>query len=245
MKRSTDPRPPRRPSLRSRFWGLHAEGIVGPGAFFYDKFSGSRIFQKHYERVAKDILNYCPAGRLLDVGTGPGRLLIKIHEVAPDLDLVGLDTSPEMVEKARRHVAEAELSNKITFEVGNAGRMPFPDSSFDAALSTASIHHWKDPIAGLNEMYRVLKPGGHALLYDLVRGMPKETLKEARREFGALRVTLLWLHAFEEPFYTQEKLEALAAASLFKSSTTHFVGLFCCIAMRRTHDCCQARNRDM
>jgi len=233
MDRSPNPHPPSAPSSRPFFWRFHPEGIVGLGAFFYDRFSGSQIFQKHYERVARDILNYCPQGRLLDVGTGPGRLLIKIHEVAPDLDLVGLDASPEMVEKAQRHVAEAGLSDRIIFEVGNASRMPFADSSLNAVVSTASIHHWKDPVTGLNEMHRVLKPGGYALLYDLVRGMPGETLKEAKREFGNLRVTLLWLHAFEEPFYTQERLESLASASLFRTSTTHFVGLFCCIAMQK------------
>jgi ubiquinone/menaquinone biosynthesis C-methylase UbiE len=229
MESPSNQRPPSRPFL----WRLQPEAMVGLAASFYDKFSGGRIFRKHYELVMQDILNYCPQGRLLDVGTGPGRLLTMINKAAPDLELVGLDASSAMVERARRHAADAGLSERIIFEVGYARRMPFPDSSFDAVVSTASIHHWKDPVAGLDEMHRVLKPGGYALLYDLVRRMPKEVWNAAKHEFGGFWVTLLWLHAFEEPFYTEEDLRSLASASPFGSSAAHFIGLFCCIAMQK------------
>lgn len=183
--------------------------------------------------VARDIVGYAPQGGLLDVGTGPGWLLIKIHELSPGVRLTGLDASPAMVEIARLHIAEAGLSDKIEAVLGNADRMPFPDASFDMVVSTGSIHHWREPLSGLNEAYRVLRPGGYALIYDLVRGTPRHILRETRREFGRLRIMLFWLHAFEEPFYTQARLESLVASSRFKACETSYVGLLCRLALRR------------
>jgi ubiquinone/menaquinone biosynthesis C-methylase UbiE len=221
------------PRFRGIIKRLHPEGIPGPAASLYDRLSGSRIFQRHYELVAKDIMSHTRQGSLLDVGTGPGWLLIKVHELSPGLRLVGLDASPAMVEMARTHIARAGLSDAVEVLLGNAGEMPFPDASFDTVVSTGSIHHWKDPVSGLNEVYRVLKPGGCALIYDLVRGTPRHILRETRREFGLLRIMLFWLHAFEEPFYTQKRLESLAGSTLFRAGETRYLGLLCCLVLRK------------
>lgn len=51
-----------------------------------------------------------------------------------------------------------------------------------------------------------------------------------------LRVTLLWLHSFEEPFYDPQDLEALAAATKFREGQTKFVGILCCLVMRKPPD---------
>lgn len=212
---------------------VHPEGIPWPGTTLYNAISAAYIFQRNYEWVAQDILSYCPEGSILDIGTGPGWLLIKFHQRSPRARIVGLDASPSMVTQARENIADAGLSGVIEVEKGSANRIPFDDESFDAVVSTGSIHHWKEPIAALNEVYRVLKRGRYALIYDVVSDTPASVLQETAREFGRLKMWLFWLHAFEEPFYTRRDFELLAAPTWFKKGHTRFVGVQCCLILEK------------
>ena len=212
---------------------FHPEGIPWPGTAVYNAISKTNIFQRNYELVARDILNYCSGGSILDVGTGPGWLLLKLHQLSPGLRLTGVDASPSMVAAARKNLAKARLSEIIAVKEGEASDMPFADSSFDLVVSTGSIHHWKDPKAGLNGVYRVLKHGGYALVFDLVSDTPATVLKEAAREFGRLKMILLWLHAFEEPFYSRKDFQLLSRSSRFKDGEIRFVGVLCCLALKK------------
>jgi len=212
---------------------FHREGIPSPGTVFYNAISKTSLFQHHYELIAKDILSYCSEGSILDIGTGPGWLLVKLYHESPRLRLTGLDASPSIVARARKNMAKAGLSGVIEIREGNASHMLFSDNSFDAVVSTGSIHHWKDLTACLNEVYRVLKPGGFALMYDLVSDTPAAVLKETAREFGRLKMLLLWLHSFEEPFYSGKDFELLARPTLFKEGRARFVGLICCLILKK------------
>lgn len=219
--------------LRRALKQFHPEGIPWPGTAFYNAVSRTTIFQRHYELLAEDILGYCPEGNILDIGTGPGWLLMKIHRLSPGSRLAGLDASHAMVTRAGRNLVKAGLSNVIEVSEGYADHMPFADGSFDAIVSTGSIHHWKDPAAGLNEVYRILRPNGYALMYDLVTDTPASVLKGAAREFGKLKMILLWLHSFEEPFYSCQGFESLAGLSLFKEGRIRFVGVTCCLVLKK------------
>jgi ubiquinone/menaquinone biosynthesis C-methylase UbiE len=212
---------------------FHVEGIPWPGSVFYNAISGVDIFQRHYELIAADILRHCPAGSILDIGTGPGWLLVKLHDQAPDGSLTGLDISPAMVAKARQNLAKAGLAGRIEVRLGAAQSLPFADSSFDAVVSTGSIHHWNDPAAGLNEVHRVLKPGGHALIYDIVSDTPKDVLRESAHAFGRLKIWLCWLHSYEEPFYSLENLRGLAPLSRFGEGEIRFVGVMGCLTLKK------------
>ena len=212
---------------------FHPEGIPWPGTALYDALSGTSIFQTHYELVAKDILSYWAEGSLLDIGTGPGWLLVKLCQLSPGMRVVGIDASPSMVARARKNTVDAGLSDVIEVREGNATRMPFADSSFDTVVSTGSIHHWKDPTAGLNEVYRVLEDGGYALMYDLVSDTPASVLRETAHRFGRLKMLLLWLHAFEEPFHSCRDFGLLAHPTLFKEGQARFVGVLYCLILRK------------
>ena len=212
---------------------FHPEGIPWPGTVLYNAISKISLFQRHYELIARDISSYCSEGSILDVGTGPAWLLIRLHQQSPRLQVAGLDVSPSMVVKAQQNVANAGLSDTIELKEGTASQLPFAGDSFDAVVSTGSIHHWKDPTAGLNDVYRVLKPGGYALMYDIVSDTPVSVLKEMAREFGRLKMLLLWLHAFEEPFYSRRDFELLARPTLFKEGRSQFVGVMCCLILKK------------
>jgi ubiquinone/menaquinone biosynthesis C-methylase UbiE len=212
---------------------VHPEGIPWPGSVFYNALSSSAIFMKHYELAAQDIVSHCSQGTLLDIGTGPARLLLKLYQQSPGMRLVGIDSSAAMVTQAKQNVVEAGLSEFIEVKEGSASHIPFPDRTFDIVVSTVSMHHWKQPEACLNEVYRVLKDNSYALIYDIVSDTPKDILNDIKGECGRLKTTLFWLHSFEEPFYTRQNFEAIAQSSLFGKGRTQFLGLFCCLILKK------------
>ncbi|MBI3977895.1 MAG: class I SAM-dependent methyltransferase [Chloroflexi bacterium] len=154
--------------LRGAF-GRIAENLRGfgaPTAEWYDRATGWAL-TSFFDRVAAEVAATVATGRILEVGSGPGRLAVLLARVAPSLAITGLDLSPAMVELAARRAARAGLQERVQFEVGDVAALPFPDGSFDGVVSTASLHHWADPARGLAEIHRVLKPGGVALIYDI------------------------------------------------------------------------------
>jgi ubiquinone/menaquinone biosynthesis C-methylase UbiE len=139
-----------------------------------------------------------------------------------------------MAATGRKNMKSAGYDAVIDLGVAAAEALPFPDDTFDAVVSTGSLHHWKHPLAALNEAHRVLKAGGYALVYDLVRKLPPAIAEAAKREFGSLRARMLWLHSFEEPFYSPRDMEALVPATSFRRGQTEFVGVLCCLVLRKT-----------
>ena len=220
---------------------IHPEGIPWPGSVLYNALSRTRIFRQHYRLLAQDISGYCREGSILDVGTGPGRLLLSLHEFCPRARLIGVDISRAMVAKARENLARAGLSDVIQVQVSAAQQLPFGADSFDAVVSTGSVHHWKDPTAAFNDAYRVLRPGGWALMYDLVADTPREVLQNLTREHGRFRVLFLRLHSLEEPFHTVDAFASLAGLTSFKTGQVRFVGALCCLAMQKPADDCRHR----
>ena len=102
-----------------------------------------------------------PHRRILDLGCGTGELLASIRGRWPETVCAGLDLSPRMLEVARRKLGEgAELVQ------GEAGSLPFREEQFDVVLCTDSFHHYPDPGRVLEEVARVLLPGGVFLLAD-------------------------------------------------------------------------------
>ena len=137
-----------------------------PTAGMYDALIAS-FLGGLYTRAAEAVVAVFSSGRVLEVGSGPGRLAVWLARTGPALSLTGLDVSPAMVERATRRADEAGIGGRVSFVVGDVGELPFPESSFDVAVSTLSLHHWPDPHGGLAEIHRVLKPGGEALIYDI------------------------------------------------------------------------------
>lgn len=212
---------------------MHPEGIPWPGTVLYDALSRSRIFQEHYRLLAEDIAAHCRQGSILDIGTGPGRLLLSLHELRPDRRLIGVDVSTAMARQAQENVRRAGLSNVIQILAAPAQRLPFADQSFDVVVSSGALHHWKNATAGLNEVYRVLRTGGWALMYDLVKDTPPKILQGLTKAHGRFRVRLLQLHSLEEPFHTVGDLASLAEATLFRTGQVRFVGALCCLALTK------------
>jgi SAM-dependent methyltransferase len=137
-----------------------------PSAGAYDGLVAS-VLEGFYARVTGEVAAAYPRGKLLEIGSGPGRLAVRLAREAPGMTLTGVDISDAMVERAARRAAGAGLSERVRFKVGDVAAMPLPDGEFDGVVSTLSLHHWPEPTHGLAEIHRVLKPGGEARIYDL------------------------------------------------------------------------------
>jgi ubiquinone/menaquinone biosynthesis C-methylase UbiE len=105
-----------------------------------------------------------PPRRIIDVGCGTGRLLRAASVRWPEAQLFGVDPAEQMVSVANR------FNPNATFTLAWAESLPFPDQAADVVLSSISFHHWANQAKGLQEIARVLRPGGlfcladHALL---------------------------------------------------------------------------------
>lgn len=213
---------------------IHPEGIPWPGSILYNALSSTSIFLKHYELVANDIAGYGKTARVLDIGTGPAQLLFALRKVIPDARLVGVDISSAMIEVAQQNINALGWNSQIEVRLAAANALPFEDGTFDCVVSTGSLHHWKDPVNDLSEAHRVLKTGGVALIYDLVREMPKPVCDDVRARFGSFRLALLWLHSFEEPFLNAGEMEVLGRQTDFLVEGTRYTGALCCLVLKKT-----------
>lgn len=202
-------------ALRDILAGIEPESIPYPLSRVYVALTGTSLFQDFYRIVARQVLEKLKAGRVLDIGTGPGRLPVLLANEGRLLQVTGLDLSAEMVRIATQEAQRRGLKN-VSFRQGSAAELPFPDAEFDLVVSTLSFHHWKQPEKALDEIYRVLREGGEAWIYDVPRVMDRAAWQYLQRKYGLLRAWLFRLHAFEEPFYKVEEVEQLASESRFR-----------------------------
>jgi ubiquinone/menaquinone biosynthesis C-methylase UbiE len=152
-------------------------------------FSQSRIAAKLQDNVAKrreevglykEIAEELPlavAGRLLDVGTGSGLQLKVIHEMEPNIELFGLDISEAAIRVARANLEGIE----VDLRVGSIEDPPYDDDFFDVVTCNASMSYWKNPVSCFDEIYRILKPGGSAILFEPQKDIDMEQVVETIR----------------------------------------------------------------
>jgi ubiquinone/menaquinone biosynthesis C-methylase UbiE len=136
----------------------------GRSSRIYD-LASRRLLRGMYRRLAADVAGVAPDGSaVLDVGTGPGVLLVELAGRRPDLRLTGVDLSADMIAAATRNLQP--FRERATARVADVTSLPFPDGSFDLIVSSLSLHHWDHPDAAVPELARVLRPGGRLHIYD-------------------------------------------------------------------------------
>lgn len=137
-------------------------------AFAVDLYArgASSARQRYYGRIAEEIVSEIESGRILDVGTGPGHLPIEIARRRPRVRIDGIDLSRKMIEMARKNAGDAGVLGQVRFEVADANKLRFEDNLYDMVVSTGAFHSWRRPVRALDEIHRVLKPEGLALIYD-------------------------------------------------------------------------------
>ena len=151
--------------------------------------------------------------RVLEVGCGQGVGIELILTEFGDAEVVGIDVDPKMVQRAKRRLA---AGGRAVVQLGDVCALPFEDGSFDVVVDFAAIHHVPDWKAALNEVSRLLRPGGQFLFED--HDVTKHSL--FARTFFA--------HP-EERFTAAEFVQALAIVGIdvddrWDDRNGHFVG---------------------
>jgi len=143
-----------------------------------------------YPYIAADILEYCRPrkGIWVDLGSGSGgvgfALAVAETPAASESTIVLLDPDADALSQGLQNAQSKGLAHRVVAVVGKAESMPLPDRSVDLVVSRGSIFFWDDPVKGFQEVYRVLRPGGEAMIGG---GRGKHYPEWARREFSRRR----------------------------------------------------------
>ena len=192
--------------------------MEGPIATWYTKNTGRGLRLRWFVEVGQSVASrVAPGDRVLEVAPGPGFLAIEIAK-SGRCSVTGLDISESFVRIALENARKAGVA--IDFRHGNASEMPFPDASFDFVVCTAAFKNFSDPIGALDEIHRVLKPGGQASIYDLRKDASRDEIATEVRNMHLSTINSLltrWIFRFSlvRRAYTREGVEELVAQSRF------------------------------
>jgi len=155
-------------------------GMEGMVAKWYTSNTGKSLgeFAKLARRMAGELP---PDARVLEVAPGPGYFCIELAKLG-SFSITGLDISHTFVDIAKAKAAEAGV--QAEFRQGNASNMPFADNTFDFLLCRAAFKNFGRPVRALQEMCRVLKPGGRGLILDLRREASMESINREVNGMG-------------------------------------------------------------
>jgi ubiquinone/menaquinone biosynthesis C-methylase UbiE len=171
---------------------------------------------EEFARVARRIVAHLNSGsRVLEVAPGPGYLAIELAKLTGGR-VTGLDISRSFVRIAADNARQAGV--RVDFEQGDAADLPFPDGQFDFIVCRAAFKNFTRPLMALNEMHRVLKDHGTALIIDLRKDFSRRALNEyvsGRGPFNAAIIKLTFHTLLKTRAYTKESIAGLVAQSQF------------------------------
>ncbi len=143
-------------------------------AGMFNSIAGKYDFLNHFLSAGIDVLwrkktiktlKKHPHATILDVATGTADLAIEASKINPE-KITGIDISSEMLEVGRKKIAARGLQQIIELKEGDCENLAFSDNSFDAVTVAFGVRNFEDPLRGLTQMQRVLKPGGVALILE-------------------------------------------------------------------------------
>lgn len=177
-------------------------------ASLYDKLSENNGMKSGFAKIAKRIAGQMQTGKLLDVGSGPGRLLLEIKNQAPQIEVYGLDIS-----KAMQKLAKKRVGLEANLKLGTITKTDYPDNFFDCIVSSGSFYIWDHPLEGLNEIYRVLKTGQTAFIYETTKEYDPELLNINLQENLVNAGLVRW---FLSPLFLKKQLKMTYSVNEFR-----------------------------
>ncbi len=193
--------------------GLGMEGFI---ATWYARQTAKDIdeFRSTARRLAPQIT---AGARVLEIAPGPGYLAIELARLT-GCRMIGLDISKTFVEIASENAEKAGVN--VCFDQGDAAELPYPSDVIDFIVCRAAFKNFSRPLAALDEMYRVLKPGGSALIIDLRKDFSPHEIDDYVKGKGAINAALIkfTFHTMlMKRAYTQEGIRQLVSQSQFRN----------------------------
>ncbi len=171
-----------------------------------------------FRRQARTAAEHLSSGcNVLEVAPGPGFFAIELAKLG-DFKITGLDISRTFVEIATENARNAGV--RIDFRLGNASAMPFADDSFDFIYCSAAFKNFSEPVKALDEMYRVLRPGGEAMVVDLRKDVSLDQIDVYVKQSGRSRIDA-WMTSWAfrclliKRAYTKDEFSRMAEQSRF------------------------------
>lgn len=191
-----------------------------PAAFIYNKMMNAKSTIQQIEEIAEFLNSITDCDNLLDVGTGPGKLLQTIHKLNPQLNLFGFDISESMIRLAKKNLNKIQVELKV----GRIQETDYPNEYFDIVTSTGSFYLWNEPEKGLNEIYRILKKTKTAYIFETYSDYDeqdfKARLKQNLKEESFIRRKMMPRFLLKQLHmtYTLAEIRGIIANSKFKDS---------------------------
>ena len=195
--------------------GISMEGGL---ATWYAKMTRKDLGE--FERLARELAKDLTSGaRVLEIAPGPGFLSVALAKLGP-FKITGLDISQSFVQMASQYAKREGVVAR--FIHGSASDIPLEDGMFNLIVCRAAFKNFSEPLKAINEMHRVLKPGGRAIIIDLRKDA---SMDEIASYVDGLHVSaanswfmkMTFQHMLLKRAYTEAQMAGLAAESDFKS----------------------------
>ena len=202
-------------SAKKPYRGISMEGGL---ATWYAKVTRKDL--REFERLARELATDLPKNaRVLEIAPGPGYLSVALGKLGP-FKITGLDISESFVKIASQYAKREGVTAR--FIHGSASDIPLEDGLFDLIVCRAAFKNFSEPLKALNEMHRVLKPGGRAVIIDLRKDASWDEivsyvdgLHESAMNSWFMKFT--FKHMLLKRAYTETGISSLAAESDFKA----------------------------
>ena len=209
--------------------------MEGAVARWYARNRGSESQIGAYREQASQLTDVLPDGAdVLEVAPGPGYLAIEMAR-SGRIHVTGLDISRTFVEIASENARRAEVG--IDFRRGDAASMPFDAGSFDLIVCQAAFKNFAQPIGALDEMHRVLREGGTAVIQDMTRDASLANIAHEVKGMGLGRfdsfATRLALAVLRRRAYSQDQFTSLIAGSAFRNCSIQTGGIGMKVRLRK------------
>jgi ubiquinone/menaquinone biosynthesis C-methylase UbiE len=197
--------------------GMPMEGLI---ASWYAKTTQKDLKRHHFlaQRMARELK---PGSRVLEIAPGPGYFCIELAQLG-NYQITGMDISKTFVQIARENAANAGV--RVDFRLGNASDMPFREESFDFMACQAAFKNFSQPVQAIQEMYRVLAPGGKAVIIDLRRDatmqeIDHEVIDMNVNKLNAIFIRWTFRSMLLKRAYTAQEMRDMVAQTSFRTCT--------------------------